>query len=246
MFSRIGLVVAGAMVLGACAASRQEPTNNPHAYAGESGDEGTISTTTLTSAEANDGWSRYQEAVGLQKQGRTDAALSSYRDAESYFSKSGDKHGSSVAIYGRAHALDEAGRCDEAREAYHQYADLMKPTNPHAAELAIGYAHECQPVLDARVDNQANGWPDYNRAVKLDKAAKYNDSIAAYTKAEQAFAHDRKNRALALYGRARAETYLGKCDAANRDYQAYADLVRADNGHAADVALSVSRDCITR
>lgn len=244
MVSRIGLgFLSGVFLLAACAASEKEPVNRPQNQVGESN---SISVTTLTNAEANDGWSRYSHAVELQKQGRTDAAVSAYRDAETYFAKSGDAHGSAVAIYGRAHALDEAGRCDEAGEAYHQYADLMKGKNPHAAELAIGYAHECQPILDAKSDDAQNGWADYNRAVSLDKAKRYNDSVASYTKAEKAFAHDRQHRALALYGRARALTYLARCDEAARDYQSYADLIRSDNPHAADVAIRVSHDCVTR
>lgn len=243
MLSRIGSLAFLGFVFCACAASEREPINRPQNQVGESS---SISVTTLTNAETNDGWSRYQHAVELQKQGRTDAAVSAYREAEGYFDKSGDSHGSAVAIYGRAHTFDEAGRCDEASEAYHQYADLMKGSNPHAAELAIGYAHECQPILDARDDSKVNGWADYNRAVAFDKAHRYGDSVASYTRAEQAFAHDRQHRALALYGRARALTYLARCDEAARDYNAYADLVRADNSHAADLALQISRDCVTR
>ena len=206
------------------------------------------STGTLTSAEVarDDGWSRYQHAVELRHQGRTDVALATYREAEKRFETSGDRHGHAVAIYGRARALDEAGRCDEAAEAYRDYARYVEASDPGASTLALGYAHECSPVARELDDSKLDGWGDYNHAVALDGARRYDESIAAYTRAESRFAHDRKLRSLAVYGRARAYTAMARCDEAQRAYAEYADLVRSDSPHAAEVAEEASRHCINK
>jgi tetratricopeptide (TPR) repeat protein len=209
---------------------------------------GEASVGTLTSAEVarDDGWSRYQHAVELQRQGRIDVALATYREAEQLFEKSGDRHGHAVAIYGRAHALDEVGRCDEAGEAYRDYAHFVEPNDKRASTLALGYAHECQPIYHGQNDDALDGWADYNRAVALDRDRRYAESVAAYSRAEARFAHDRKLRALAVYGRARAYTALAQCEDAQRAYAEYADLVRSDSPHAAKDAEEVSRHCLNK
>jgi tetratricopeptide (TPR) repeat protein len=152
------------------------------------------STGTLTSAEVarDDGWSRYQHAVELQRQGRVDVALVTYREAAQLFEKSGDRHG-----HARLRALRRAGR--QARE--HARARLPQ---------------------------------------------RYDESILAYSRAEARFAHDRKLRALARYGRARAYTALARCEKAKRAYAEYADVVRSDSPGSAELAEEVSRHCVNK
>jgi tetratricopeptide (TPR) repeat protein len=240
MLSRTAAV--SVVFLCACHAGR-EPYNSPN---NSIENANSIGTTTLTSAEATDGWSRYERAVELSHQDRTDVALDTYREAESIFRKSNDRHGIGVAIYGEAHVLDEAGRCDEARAEYQRYASYIRFEDPNASALAIGYGHACQPIQDARDDSKSNGWGDYNRAIELMKDRRYDEAITAYRRAEALFMHDRAHHALAVYGRARALTAEGKCDEASRAYSDYAELVRSDSPHSADVALDVAKDCITK
>jgi hypothetical protein len=75
------------------------------------------STGTLTSAEVarDDGWSRYQHAVELQRQGRVDVALVTYREPRSS---------------SRRAATDTATR---------DYAHFVEPDDRRASTLALGY-----------------------------------------------------------------------------------------------------------
>jgi Flp pilus assembly protein TadD len=81
-----------------------------------------ISAAETVRGEARSPWLDYDEGRALAALGRTDEAVRMLRRAELGFV--GDRWAESVAIWGRALALDEAGRCDDARRAYDEYAKL--------------------------------------------------------------------------------------------------------------------------
>lgn len=90
----------------------------------------------------DDGWSAYERAVALAERGRTDEAIAAYDEAARAFATV-DERARSLAVYGRAHWLDMAGRCFAARRAYAEYADLVRATQPGDAASAERLAAEC-------------------------------------------------------------------------------------------------------
>jgi tetratricopeptide (TPR) repeat protein len=90
-------------------------------------------------------WLDSDRGAALAGLDRTDEAVEAFKRAELRFSERHDTVGRSSAVWGRAHALDEAGRCDEARRAYQDFERLMRETDPHAAEKAAAYAGSCRP-----------------------------------------------------------------------------------------------------
>src|SRR5262245_10648863 len=68
-------------------------------------------------ADARNPWAYYDRAAALARLGQIDEAVQSFRVAEQQFSPE-DRWARAIAIYGRAHALEEALRCPEAKAAY--------------------------------------------------------------------------------------------------------------------------------
>jgi tetratricopeptide (TPR) repeat protein len=95
-------------------------------------------------------WLDYDRAAAFTGLARTDEAVETFRRAELRFGEENDLLGTSVAIWGRARALDEAGRCDEARRAYAQYEALERMRDPRAAEMAAAYSGACKPITILR------------------------------------------------------------------------------------------------
>jgi hypothetical protein len=87
-------------------------------------------------------WLDYNRAVAFSNLRRTDEAVAAYRAAEQEF-REDQRWERSIAIYGRARALDDAARCPEAKEAYEEYASLVEATDPQGAEMAGRYARAC-------------------------------------------------------------------------------------------------------
>lgn len=182
----------------------------------------------------------YDRAVVLQAIGRSGEAAREYAMAERLFGDS-DPKGRSLAIYGRARANVDRGRCADARAAYEQFADVIRPTDPSAAELALAYAAECREPQPAPA-----GWHDYNRAVELAERGRASEAVASFVAAEQRFGDDEANRhgkAVAVYGRARTLERAGRCLAATRAYEEYAAMMRASDPEDADAALARARRC---
>ena len=94
-------------------------------------------------ADPRDPWPYYNKGMALAQLGETDGALAALYAAEQHFSAS-DRWGRSVAIYGRAHTLRKAGRCEEARKAYDEYASFVATDDPQAAAIARRYAADCR------------------------------------------------------------------------------------------------------
>jgi len=100
-------------------------------------------------------WGHYSRGVALHDLGRTDAAVAAYRAAEERFGN-GEPWGKSIAIYGRARAFDDVGRCTEARAAYAQYADFVRSSDPAAADMAVRYSKECREAQTAVGDTSTS------------------------------------------------------------------------------------------
>lgn len=93
-------------------------------------------------ADAHNPWAHYDKAAALSDLGQVDAAVAEFRAAEQWFSPA-DAWGRSVAIYGRANALSQAGRCPDAQAAFEEYAHFVEGSDPHGAALARDYAKQC-------------------------------------------------------------------------------------------------------
>jgi tetratricopeptide (TPR) repeat protein len=98
-------------------------------------------------ADAADPWPYYNKAEALARLGQTDAAVATFSQAEQRFAQ-GDRWGKSVAIFGRAHALAQAKRCQEARAAFNDYATLLSD-DPNAVQLARRYSDDCDAAARA-------------------------------------------------------------------------------------------------
>jgi Flp pilus assembly protein TadD len=101
-------------------------------------------------ADPRDPWGHYNRADALARLGRTDEAVAAFGAAEERYAAS-DVWGRSVAIYGSAHVLSQAGRCEEARREFVRYANFVRPHDPMAADLATSYATTCR--APAKVPN---------------------------------------------------------------------------------------------
>lgn len=219
-------------------------------------------------------WGHYDRAVALQHLRQTDAAAAAYREAEARFA-SLDRWGKAISIYGRARAFAEAGRCEDAGAAYREYAEFVRSFEPTAVDMALEYARQCRPresfvpdpamttlssaviagdpqeALEAadHVSEPAKltGWFDYNRGVALERLGRVDDAVAAFRSAESRFGDEnRHGHAIAIYGRARALNQAGRCNDARPAYEEYAAFVRSTDPRDAEMALEVSRACVTR
>ena len=94
-------------------------------------------------ADPKDPWAYYDRAVALASLNRTDGAVLSFAEAEKYFADQGEPWGKSIALYGEAHALSRAGRCDQAQSAFERYASYVDQVDAASAAMARRYAREC-------------------------------------------------------------------------------------------------------
>jgi tetratricopeptide (TPR) repeat protein len=96
-------------------------------------------------ADPDDPWPYYNKGMALASLGQVNAAVAALLESEKRFAAN-DLWGRSVAIYGRAHALSQVGRCAEARQAFEQYAALVEPHDAEDARMARSYATHCHPA----------------------------------------------------------------------------------------------------
>jgi tetratricopeptide (TPR) repeat protein len=94
-------------------------------------------------ADPRNPWPYYDKGMALAEMGETDGALAALHAAEQRFSPA-DRWGKSLAVYGRAHALSQVGRCPEAVEAFAEYATFIGKDDPQAAYMARRYALDCR------------------------------------------------------------------------------------------------------
>lgn len=171
-------------------------------------------------------------------------------------------------IYGRARALDLAGRCDDASVVYDEFAATVRVSNPEAADRALEYAKLCIP---ARPDESVAGymsiavlsrewpkvlelyavapreapraWLEYDRAVALSGLGRTDEAVVAFDKARDAFGKDERGRAISMYGRARAYVEGHRCADAGVAYSDYAAFVRPTDPTSATLAIDYARMC---
>ena len=93
-------------------------------------------------ADPRNPWPYYDKGMALAEMGEVDGALASLDAATQHFSAT-DRWGKSVAMYGRAHTLSQAGRCAEAVQAFAEYASFVGKDDPQAADMARRYAIDC-------------------------------------------------------------------------------------------------------
>jgi tetratricopeptide (TPR) repeat protein len=93
-------------------------------------------------ADPRNPWPYYDKGMALAEMGETDGALAALDAATQHFTAA-DKWGKSVAMYGRAHTLSQAGRCAEAVQAFAEYASFVGKDDPQAADMARRYAIDC-------------------------------------------------------------------------------------------------------
>lgn len=218
---------------------------------------------TTTAGDELAGWRHYDAGRRLVERGRTGEAVLEYGRAEDAF---GDRYlvERSMAIYGRARALNLAGRCAEAYDAYHKYADFVRDHNPQSAKAALSVAESCQqvPADDAALTGVAvalrendyeralalveriqptsrlsDAWRNYDLGAALVGLHRVDEALAAFETAEQRFdeaGEGARGAPLVEWSKARAFTDAGRCDDARRAYGAYARLVRQSNPTSVD------------
>jgi len=103
-----------------------------------------IALTEAPSTAPTGAWLDYERAAAFSGLRRTDEAVEVFKRAELRFRDAGDDAGHSVAIWGRARALYQAGRCAEARSAYEEYAAFVRQADPGAAEMALATSDTCR------------------------------------------------------------------------------------------------------
>lgn len=73
---------------------------------------------------------------------RYDEAVAAYRQAEQRLT-SREPHEASLAIWGQANALHEAGRCKDAAPIYERYATSFASADPTGASMARNFVRMC-------------------------------------------------------------------------------------------------------
>ena len=226
-----------------------------------------------TAGDEGGGWRHYREGERLIDSGRTGVAAAEYRRAEEAF---GDRYlvERSMAIYARARALDLAGRCTEASDVYHEYADFVGAREAESAKAALAVAETCRQVpgddsaltsvaLALRIHDYAralslverieptsrlsDAWRHYNRGEALAGLHRTDEALAAFEVAEQRFAESGeggRGRSLAEWSKGHALSAAGRCGEARQAFARYARLVRDSDPQSAAMALDVAKDCI--
>jgi tetratricopeptide (TPR) repeat protein len=92
---------------------------------------------------ASDPWGHYVRGVSLAHLGRLDEALAELRAAEQAFPRE-EKWSRATAIWGRANALYQAGRCADAKLAFTEYLKYASKDDPAGAALAQKESDGCK------------------------------------------------------------------------------------------------------
>jgi tetratricopeptide (TPR) repeat protein len=96
-------------------------------------------------AEFDPAWEYTHRGDALLASRRFDEAVAAYREAEQRLPAS-DAWAKSIAIWGQANALKEAGRCQDAAPIYERYARFVEKRDPAGATMGRQYAKKtCVP-----------------------------------------------------------------------------------------------------
>jgi tetratricopeptide (TPR) repeat protein len=93
-------------------------------------------------ADPNEPWGYYDRGDALLSLKKVDEAVAAFHDAERRFPET-DPWGKSVAIWGQANALAQAGRCQEAGTHYERFAVFVEKLDPSAAGQGRKVAKQC-------------------------------------------------------------------------------------------------------
>jgi Flp pilus assembly protein TadD len=93
-------------------------------------------------ADPKDPWAYYDKGMALAQLGEVNGAVAALFAAQQHFAPA-DSRGRSVAVFGRAHVLAQAGRCDEAEAAYREYMTLVRGHTEDVAR-AQRYINDCR------------------------------------------------------------------------------------------------------
>lgn len=93
---------------------------------------------------ARDPWAHYVRGEALARLGRLEEALPEYRLSENDFTVE-DRWGRSIALWGRANALHQVGRCADAKAAFAEYTAFVKPYDAAAVAIAQARVDGCRP-----------------------------------------------------------------------------------------------------
>lgn len=97
-------------------------------------------------AQTDPAWDSYRRGDQLLAARQFDEAVAAYREAEQRMPQA-NVWGRSIAIWGQANALKEAGRCREASPIYLRYAQVVQETDAAGAALGRTYAQKtCVPI----------------------------------------------------------------------------------------------------
>jgi tetratricopeptide (TPR) repeat protein len=128
--------------------------------------------------EPSNPWAYYARANALTQMGRTESAIEDYDSAIALSGK--DVWGRSVAIYGRARALDAADRCTDAARSYKEYARLVAPFEPELAANARQYSGYCVAAsIDANAARQKVAAMNHERTMGRLDATPMHHKVAA-------------------------------------------------------------------
>jgi len=242
------------------------------ACASERGSRGVASLQAPSAGDAESGWRYYRAGERLVESGKTQDAAVEFRKAEEAF---GDKYvvERSMSIYARAHALDLAGRCTEAQDIYHQYADFVADREPASAKAALRLAATCRqvPADDAALTTVAlalrdgdyqgalslveriepssrlgDAWRNYDRAEALVGLHRTEEALGSLETAAVRFAEageGDRGRPLVAWAKARALLAAGRCVEAQRAFDGYARLVRERDPQSAAMGMDLAKSC---
>jgi tetratricopeptide (TPR) repeat protein len=123
-------------------------TNAAHAQMGGNPQAALTYAARAVDVDRRDPWAHYDKAIALAHLGNVDDALKSFAVAESRFAPN-DVWARSIAIYGAAHTLATAGRCEEAKKEFFRYSSLVRARDPRSADMALRYADACRSPAQA-------------------------------------------------------------------------------------------------
>jgi tetratricopeptide (TPR) repeat protein len=216
-------------------------------------------------ANPKDAWGYYLRGDALVSLGQTDAAVASFAEAERRFPNS-DPWAKSVAMWGAAHAYEEAARCSEAGPIYARNALFTAPLDPAAAALARehatrgcapppappltqyeiaaaqdqsagDYSHALALADESIARNPADGWAHYMRADALASLGRFDQAVNSFREAERLFVPATpKETSIAIWGEANALKEAGRCTEASPVYLRYAAFVAHNDVRAAAMA----------
>jgi tetratricopeptide (TPR) repeat protein len=93
-------------------------------------------------ADSKEAWGYYARGDALASLRRVDEAVAAFRQAEQLF-PAADGWGRSIAIWGEANVLRQAGRCGDASAILERYASFVGPSDAQAAAFAQKTEKEC-------------------------------------------------------------------------------------------------------